>query len=90
MAKTFVVAVVQSFLDGKVQMVYSLLLVDDSLDFDKVKVAVIKAYQLVPETYRQKFSRVIKQEHQTNMEFALVKEALFDHWCTANEVWCWC
>lgn len=43
MAKTFLDAVVQSVLDGKVQMFHSLLLVDDSLDFDKVRVAVLKA-----------------------------------------------
>ena len=40
-------AVVQSVLNSKVQRVYSLLLADNILDFDKVKVAVLKAYHLL-------------------------------------------
>ena len=40
---------------GRAQEVYSVLLLEDSADYDKVKAAILNAYQLVPEAYRQKF-----------------------------------
>ena len=45
----------QSVLIGKAAEVYSALAIADSSDYDKVKAAINKAFQLVPEAYRQKF-----------------------------------
>lgn len=44
------------------------------------------ANELVLEVYRQWFCRLRKQGHQTYVEFAQEKEALFDRWCTSNKV----
>lgn len=65
----------QSKLYGKAQEV---LLFADSLCYATIKEAVLRAYELVPEAYRQKF--------RAHVEFAREKSVLFDQWCSANEV----
>ncbi len=45
----------QCNLVGKAQEVCAALPIEDSLNFDVVKLAVLRAYELVPEAYRQKF-----------------------------------
>ena len=42
----------------------------------------MKAYELVPEAYRQKFQSTTKTD---NLKFARVKESLFDRWCTSKD-----
>ena len=42
-------------LSGKAQKAFSSFPQEASLDFDKVKAAVLSAYKLVPEAYRQDF-----------------------------------
>ena len=37
-----------------------------------------KAYELVPETYRQKFRNYLKYDSKTHVEFAREKENLFN------------
>lgn len=76
----------QCVLSGKAQRVYSSLPVEDSLDFDKVKAAMLGAYELVSEAYRQRFCGLKKQGYQTFVEFAREKWALFDRWCTSSKV----
>ncbi len=46
---------VQSNITGKVQEACAALPVERSLDYDTVKSAVLCAYELVPEVFRQKF-----------------------------------
>ena len=48
--------------------------------------AILKAYELVPEAYRQKFQTFRKRENQTFVEFAHEKETYFDRWCSAKQV----
>lgn len=60
--------------------------VDNSLDYEIVKSAVLRAYELVPEAYRQKFRRFRKYDNQTYVEFAGEKEALFERWCASQGV----
>ena len=76
----------QSVLVGKAREVYSTLTVEQCADYAVVRQAVLKAYELVPEAYRQKFRNSIKQDSQTYLEFARQKEALFDRWCAAKTV----
>jgi len=45
-----------------------------------------KAYELVPEVYRQQFRNSRKEEKQTFTEFAREKEIQFDCWCASKEV----
>ena len=40
---------------GKAREIYTQLSFDHSLDYDKVKELILKAYELVPAAYRQKF-----------------------------------
>ncbi len=75
----------QSKLVGKALEVYSTLSVEESLKYDSVKSAILRAYELVPEAYRQKFSAYKNISSQTFVEFARDKGTLFDKWCTANK-----
>ena len=76
----------QSVLTGKAQQVYAALSVEDSANFDKVKDAILKAFELVPETYRKLFRNCKKKDECTYIEFAQQKEMLFDRWCKSRNV----
>ena len=76
----------QSVLIGKAQDVYSALSVEQSADYEVVKQGILKAYELVPEVYRQQFRESKCKEGQTYMEFARQKEALlFNRCCTSQQ-----
>ncbi|KAJ8049249.1 hypothetical protein HOLleu_01918 [Holothuria leucospilota] len=77
---------IQSNFTGKAQEVYSALSIEDSMDYDKVKKAILQAYGLVPEAYRQKFRKYRKADTQTYVEFAYQKESHFDRWCASKNV----
>lgn len=55
----------QSVFVGKAREIYSALPVEQSSQYQVVKEAVLKAYELVPEAYRQKFRNSVKEEKQT-------------------------
>ena len=57
-----------------------------SSDYDKVKELILKAYELVPEAYRQKFRSCGKEYDQTHVEFARTKIQLFDRWCSSKKI----
>ena len=63
---------------GKAQEMYSALSVDQSSVYDVVKNAILKAYELVPEVYRQRFQASKKGGTQTYVEFAQKKQTLFN------------
>ena len=73
----------QSTLVGKAREIYSALSVEESSQYTIVKMAILKACELVPEAYRQKFRSACKEENQTHVEFTHEKETLFDRWCTS-------
>ncbi|KAJ8025862.1 hypothetical protein HOLleu_33536 [Holothuria leucospilota] len=56
------------------------------MDYDKVKKAILQAYELVPEAYRHKFRKYRKADTQTYVEFAYQKERHFDRWCASKKV----
>lgn len=70
---------------GKAQEVCSALPIEQSLNYDVVKQAVLRAYELVPEAYRQRFRAHKKADKQTFVEFAREKQNLFEKWCTASK-----
>ncbi len=76
----------QCKLTGKAQEVCAALSLQDSLDYDVIKTAILRAYELVPEAYRQRFRNHKKVSNQTFVEFAREKSLLFDRWCTSNKV----
>lgn len=50
----------QCNLTGKAQQVCSSLSVEQCLDYDVVKAAILRAYELVPEAYRQRYKKLTK------------------------------
>ena len=74
----------QSVVVGKAREIYTQLSLEQSSDYDKVKELVLKAYELVPEGYRQKFRNCKKENDQTHVGFARTKEQLFDRWCSSR------
>ncbi len=75
----------QCKLVGKALEVYSTLSLEDGLKYDVVKLAILRAYELVPEAYRQHFRNRKKHTTQTFVEFARDKSILFDKWCTSSK-----
>lgn len=75
----------QSALTGKAQHVYASLCPNNQ-DYSVVKAAILRAYELVPEAYRQRFRAFRKNNSQTYVEFAYEKELLFDRWCASEKV----
>ncbi|XP_039548082.1 uncharacterized protein LOC120493504 isoform X2 [Pimephales promelas] len=76
----------QCKLSGKAQEVCASLSVDESVQYDAVKTAILRAYELVPEHYRQRFRTTNKGMSQTYVEFAREKGILFDRWIKACRV----
>ena len=71
---------------GKAREIYTQLSLEQSSDYDKVKELILKAYELVPEAYRQKFRNCRKENEQTHVEFARTEEQLFDRWCSSKKI----
>ncbi|CAI5637598.1 unnamed protein product [Oreochromis niloticus] len=76
----------QCKLVGRAQEVCASLSIADSLDYEVVKATILRAYELVPEAYRQKFRACSKSDSQTFVEFAREKAVLFDKWLAASKV----
>lgn len=85
LAKRYVGSELQSSFLGKAQEVCSALPIEDSLDYDLVKTAVLRAYEIVPEAHRQKFRNHTKASKQTFVEFVHEKKAMLEKWCVASE-----
>ena len=71
---------------GKAQEIYGSLSIEQSSNYEHVKEAILKAYELVPEAYRQKFRNYLKYDSKTHVEFAREKENLFNRWCHSKEI----
>ena len=80
------VLLLQSVMVGKAQEIYGSLSVEQSSNYEHVKEAILKAYELVPEAYRQKFRNYLKYDSKTHVEFAREKENLFNRWCHSKEI----
>ena len=79
------VLLLQSVLVGKAQEIYGSLSVEQSSNYEYIKEAILKAYELVPEAYRQKFRNYLKYDSKTHVEFAREKN-LFNRWCHSKEI----
>lgn len=79
------ILLLQCVFTGKAQEVFSALSVADSGSYLLVKAAVLKAYELVPEAYRQRF-RSGRKEKQTHTEFAHDLAVHFQRWCASSQV----
>ncbi|XP_068241889.1 uncharacterized protein [Palaemon carinicauda] len=77
---------VQTSFRGKAREVFAALSLDDSKDYERVKSEVLKAYEWVPERYREKFRSWIKRDGHTHMEYAREQRLWYDRWINAREV----
>ena len=75
----------QCVLTGRAQEAFSSLSSEDSGTYVKVKTAVLKIYEMVPEAYRQRF-RSWKKGDKSCLEFARDLLTHFNRWCSAAEV----
>ena len=71
---------------GKAREIYAQLSVEQSQKYKYVRDVVLRGYQLNPEAYRQKFRNCQRDNSETFVEFARVKEQLFDRWCHSKKV----
>ena len=71
---------------GKAREIFAQLSVEQSQKYEYVKDVVLRGYQLNPEAYRQKFRNCQRDINQTFVEFARVKEQLFDRWCHSKNL----
>ena len=71
---------------GKAREIFAQLSVEQSQKYEYVKDVVLRGYQLSPKAYRQKFRNCQRDISQTFVEFARVKEQLFDRWCHSKKV----
>ena len=76
----------QCVLTGKGQEAVSALSSTQCRDYATVKDAVLKAYELIPEAYRQRFRTMRKKDEQNNVEFARELGTQFNRWCAAAHV----
>ena len=76
----------QSVVIGKAREIYTQLSLEQSSDYGKVKELILKAYELVPEAFRQKFRNCRNENDQMHVEFARTKEQLFDRWCSSKKI----
>ncbi|XP_066957798.1 uncharacterized protein [Macrobrachium rosenbergii] len=77
---------IQCRLVGKAIRVYNSLEEGVARDYNKVKALVLKAYDLVPDTYRLKFRNFAKHPALSFVEFARLKEEQFDDWLKSRQV----
>ena len=80
------VLMLQCVLTGRAQQAYSAVCGVVRLTYDTVKATVLKAYELDPEAYRQKFRSWVKGDEQTNVEFVRDLTSHFRRWCSAAKV----
>ena len=76
----------QTVLTGKAQRAYATLPTESCADYDLVKAAVLKSFELVPEAYRQKFRTQRKTENQSYVEFLREKKNALDKWCDSKRI----
>ena len=76
----------QCVLTGKAQEAYSALSVADSVSYDKVKMAVLQIYELVPDAYRQQFTTLKRDNKQNHVEFARELSSQLNRWYSASAV----
>ncbi|KAL2103158.1 hypothetical protein ACEWY4_000026 [Coilia grayii] len=76
----------QCTLSGRAAQAYSALGLPESRTYSCVKKAVLRAYELVPEAYRQKFRGMRKPPNQSYVEFADELSLQFKRWCSSTKV----
>ena len=77
---------VQTSFKGKAREVYATMSVEESSNYEKVKSEVLKAYEWVPERYREKFRVWKKTPNHTHMEFCREQKLWYDRRISSRKV----
>ena len=65
---------------GKAQQAYAALSTDHAADYDAVKAAILRRYDITEETYRQRFRTATKGGEETHRELAVRLADLANKW----------
>ena len=76
----------QTVLKGKAQTAYATLPIENCADYELVKAAILKCFELVPEDDRQRFRTQRKKENQSYVEFLREKENALEKWCDSKRI----
>ena len=71
---------------GKARSAYYRFSPTDSLDYDKVRQAILKRYELTPEAYLTKLRATRKGSDETFAEWGVRASQFFDRWVEGEEV----
>ena len=74
----------QAVITGRAQDAFIALKADERGNYEVVKGAILKAFELVPEAYRQRFRYWKKGEREAHTELARELNSLFTRWCAAE------
>uniref|UniRef100_A0A9J8CPB7 Gypsy retrotransposon integrase-like protein 1 n=1 Tax=Cyprinus carpio carpio TaxID=630221 RepID=A0A9J8CPB7_CYPCA len=80
------ILLLQTVLVGKAQEALVALPTTERKNYQCVKDAVLKCYELIPEAYRQRFRNWRKSDRQTHAEIARELSSFFHRWCTAEGI----
>ncbi|XP_076864257.1 uncharacterized protein LOC143516498 [Brachyhypopomus gauderio] len=72
-------------LEGKARAAYVAMDADDAGEYDKVKQAILKKYEINKETYRQRFRNSAVKEDETPREFFTRLKGLYEKWMVPKE-----
>ena len=67
-------------LTGQAQLAFAALPVDDSGNYDAIKLAVLQRYDITEEAYRRRFRNAVRGSEETNRELAVRLMDLLGKW----------
>ena len=79
--------IAQNAFQGKALEAFSALSDEQARDYDQIKQAILRAYEITSEAHRhrQKFSSLKKEESETYAEFIAKETNMFDRWLRSEE-----
>ena len=69
-----------ALLQGKALDVYALMPKEDALNYDKLKVALLKRYELTEEGFKRKYKKCRPENGETFQQFTTRKKSYFTRW----------
>lgn len=73
-------------LSGKALEAYSRLSDEESDNYDAIKTAILKRYELTSEAYRDKFRKCRQFSDELFKDFVVRAERFFHHWCDRENI----
>ena len=67
-------------LSGKAQQAYAALTTEDALEYDGVKAAILRRYDITEETYRQRFREITKNVVESHRDVSIRLGGLANKW----------